>query len=778
MLNVELVQDDRVFLRRFLVEKFSLDELKEIAFDLCGDYELFRHDTKPNLAVDLIMQFTQKGRLSDLVLAVKMRRPDSRLDDLRKKLPKLRPYAKLEIHVAKSQKQEAEWAIEQLLLRGNLSKDEVSIMAYADGSMRMLIGVPETKIEILLSLRWENSEISIRRFAQLDTLSKYTWHKIVKHHPPIDINGVLQPSITWREVMANIRKDKYVGTLVGESTSQEFRLAVAHETIREQDIIAVDAELRRPNENELPENIRVWAKVQRIERLNPLFPSEAGHELAATKTDPFDTVLSLSREMVTAVCQVLGAEPIDGSAGGKLDHLRYPPQPASSAYRPESSDIARVVLGELQEQQNRALDLATLSNRPEVDVKVDGHAIVSRHLAILAMTGAGKSVTARRIIEQLSKKNYPIVIFDPHGDYTGLSEVQGLKVKRYYAQFPIFEEDAETVAEIINTLGYKLTDTMRARFDDLFRAATSFVVDDEKEMVERVTWLSEAIGNTDISKYGVKRNMWLIANLAEAGELTLRDNNDENKAKLVDLGWSGFDKYTKTDGRTLEGIKKRAYRTASALNRMEKTNQIVAKNAEPLPVDRKALVQYGQISVISLAGYTGDFQATIYSLIADSIFESRITDDLKLPALLLLEEAHNFAPARAVTPAELRAINTTKQIAQEGRKFGVGLILVSQRPSRLDETTLSQANSFIIMRMVNPADQSFVRKVIETLGEDDARMLPDLDVGEAILSGQLINFPVLVKIKKSESEGEREEKDAFEELERANNELRNKFGHG
>lgn len=135
---------------------------------------------------------------------------------------------------------------------------------------------------------------------------------------------------------AQQKADRYVGTLVGESTSREFRLAVAHETIREQDIIAVDAELRRPEGSAPPEKVRVWAKVQRIERLNPLFPAEAGHELAATRTDPFNTVLSLSREMVTAVCQVLGAEPLYGSAGGRLDHLRYPPQPASSAYRPDS----------------------------------------------------------------------------------------------------------------------------------------------------------------------------------------------------------------------------------------------------------------------------------------------------------------------------------------------------------------------------------------------------------------------------------------------------------
>jgi uncharacterized protein len=124
--------------------------------------------------------------------------------------------------------------------------------------------------------------------------------------------------------------ERYVGTLVGESSCREFRLAVAHETIREQDIIAVDAVLRRQGGGEeTPEKVRVWAKVQRIERLNPLFPAEAGHELAETRTDPFDTVLSLSREMVTAVCQVLGAEPVEDGKAGKLDHRLYRPQPAS-----------------------------------------------------------------------------------------------------------------------------------------------------------------------------------------------------------------------------------------------------------------------------------------------------------------------------------------------------------------------------------------------------------------------------------------------------------------
>jgi len=565
--------------------------------------------------------------------------------------------------------------------------------------------------------------------------------------------------------------DQYVGTLVGESTSREFLLAVAHEEIREQDIIAVDASLRKPGDQNSTEQIRIWAKVQRIERINPLFPSEAGHELAATRTDPFDTVLSLSREMVTAVCQVLGVEPLDGSGGGKLDQLRYPPKPASRAYRPNSSDIARVVVGELEQRKSRALDIAWLANRREIDVNVDGHAIVTRHLAILAMTGAGKSWAARRIIEELAKKKYPIVIFDPHGDYTGLADIRNLDVTRYYAQFPVFEEDSETIAEIVGNLGYMLSPTMLTLFPDVVHAAKSFYVDDQVEVAEKLDWLANLIGKPELRQFGIKPDMWLIADIAEAGEIVLRaQNNEDDRQRLQDWGWERFNNYTGTDRRTLEGIKKRTRRAASALRRMEKTNQKVALTSEPLPTDRTKLVQYGKVSVVSLAGYTSDFQATIYSLIANEIFGARVQSKLDLPVLLLLEEAHNFVPARANTNAEQNSITTTKQIAQEGRKFGVGLILISQRPSRLDETTLAMCNSFIIMRMVNPADQNFVRKVIESLGEDEAKLLPDLDKGEAILSGQLINFPVLVKMKPPESQGEREEKDAFEALEEAHRE--------
>ena len=553
-------------------------------------------------------------------------------------------------------------------------------------------------------------------------------------------------------------KDKYVGTIVGESTTQEFRMAVHPEAAKEQDIVAVDSSLESAAEN-AANDIRVWAKVRKIERLNPLFPAEAGHELAETKTNPLDTVLSFSREMVTAVCQVLGYEPLAGGKG-KLDNLRYPPKPASGVYMPKSDDLKRIVLGELETKENRGLDLATMSNRPDIGVLADGHAVVSRHLAILAMTGAGKSWTARRIIEQLAEKNYPIVIFDPHGDYTRLNEVDALrnKVTRHYADFPVFDEDAGTVAEVIGALGSPLSDVQDQLFGDLFDAAKN-MISNKKTVLGRAKLLSKIIRR----EVTIREDLSVIAHIAAAAHAVAKD-------KDIDGGVEFKKEFDIAGGvSTLNALAWKTSRAARNLRAMSDINRKVAgkDGVKPLPSDRKDLVQYGRVSVVSLAGYTGDFQSTIYSIIADDLLRARVQGTLNYPAFLVLEEAHNFAPARAMTDAERRSVDVTRQIAQEGRKFGLGMMLISQRPSRLDETALSQCNSQIIMRLVNPADQNFVRRTVESLNEDDLRILPAMDVGEAILSGQLANFTVLAKITPPESKGEREEEDAFVALQKA-----------
>ena len=254
------------------------------------------------------------------------------------------------------------------------------------------------------------------------------------------------------------------------------------------------------------------------------------------------------------MCQVLGAEPVDGTSGGKLGHLRYPAQPASSAYRPENEDIARIVLGELKGKKSRALDIATLANRPEVDVSVDGHFVVTRHLAVLAMTGAGKSWTVRRLIEQLADKKYPMVIFDPHGDYTGLAELDNLKdrVSRYYAQFPVFDEPADHVRRVIESLSsYELAKTQAEHFETIFGAAKAFVSAPKPELDQRTAWLSTYLQNPSIAKYGLRPDLYFLADFVQREQ---RVDKDQSAFQQIEQFTDTHFSFTPQQAGWLEGL--------------------------------------------------------------------------------------------------------------------------------------------------------------------------------------------------------------------------------
>ncbi len=116
---------------------------------------------------------------------------------------------------------------------------------------------------------------------------------------------------------------------------------------------------------------------------------------------------------------------------------------------------------------------------------------------------------------------------------------------------------------------------------------------------------------------------------------------------------------------------------------------------------------------------------------------------LPYPVFALLEEAHRFAPAgQAVV-----STNILKQILSEGRKFGVGIGLITQRPGKLDQDVLSQCMTQIIMRIVNPIDQDTIAKSVEGAGRQLLDELPALTKGQAVISGVGVNTPVMCRVR-------------------------------
>lgn len=112
---------------------------------------------------------------------------------------------------------------------------------------------------------------------------------------------------------------------------------------------------------------------------------------------------------------------------------------------------------------------------------------------------------------------------------------------------------------------------------------------------------------------------------------------------------------------------------------------------------------------------------------------------------MVYEEAHNFVP-RHREMGFLSAHKAVERIAKEGRKYGIGAIFVSQRPNELSETVISQCNNFIAMRLTNPDDQQYVRKLVPDSASGLMEMAPALRTGEALLLGDSIVMPTRVMI--------------------------------
>jgi len=142
--------------------------------------------------------------------------------------------------------------------------------------------------------------------------------------------------------------------------------------------------------------------------INPFFPAEAAQELAEEGLSLINTVLSNTRDQLEAQVLVLGATPDSDQGALSMSPLTYPVQPSAHVLRPPPEAVLRLLLAD--DPKKARLHIGSLIGRGDVPVSIAAKEVVSRHLAILAMTGGGKTVAARRVLRELIKLRYPLVI--------------------------------------------------------------------------------------------------------------------------------------------------------------------------------------------------------------------------------------------------------------------------------------------------------------------------------------------------------------------------------
>lgn len=402
---------------------------------------------------------------------------------------------------------------------------------------------------------------------------------------------------------------------------------------------------------------------------------------------------------------------------GDFINPRVPPAGGSPVYIAEDSLLARVLSKRERGQIGSAFLGSLLSRADEaVPVALDVKSFTSTHLAIIASTGSGKSYLAGVLLEELMMPHNrgAVLIIDPHGEYDTLQDMQNL---------PAFSEgDYRPTVRIFNP------DQIRVRIDSLTLADLRYLLPNLSEKMHYQ--LTRAFNYAQRSYSGHQYTLEQLLAAVRAVAEGPRDSGDEYGEVEDDPTTGGL-----------------IWRINSALRGSNIFNDFETQ-------ELSELFRPGQCTVIQLNEVDRREQQVIAATLLRRVYQARLDTVKKhaqrgdrnyvpFPVFCLMEEAHNYAPANA----EAVSSDVLKQILSEGRKFGVSIGLISQRPGKLDSDVLSQCMTQCIMRITNPIDQNRIAESVESVGRDLLRELPSLSKGQVIVSGAAVNTPVMLRVR-------------------------------
>ena len=513
-----------------------------------------------------------------------------------------------------------------------------------------------------------------------------------------------------------------IGTILGQPIIDSYTFYLKKYKAKKGDIIAAEAKL--PTGEGKVIDVIVWGKITEIISSNDFLPNEATKELTEENINIQDTILPLTKN--DSICMVKNLGYTKNQVGEKmlLLPINYPVAPGGTIKYPATKDLASLLNAEMN-SKNPIL-IGYLVAREDINVFVSADNMVSRHVLVIGMTGSGKSVVTRRLMRELMYKDYPIVIIDPHGDYLGIVK-QANKlfpkhaIKLFYPKISAPANNKEVIFALIEKLGKKLTDP---QYDFLNWLLDNIAYESGQSLINYINILIQR------------------ANTAAA--------NKRNKST------SGLNGISNTGATTMSVVARSLRVVESKLKKMEKDNR---ENMEKFPhlkfeelpdsySQPENIVAKSQVSILYLKGYESLPSSTIVSILLENLFNHRSAGNKTIPPFFtIVEEAQNFIPSRSEGQDGYPSVETIKKISTEGRKFGVGLMIVTQRPYKLDETVCSQMNSYIILRLKNERDQRFVKNTMENWDDEEAKQLPNFADGQGIVSGQITNLPLTVKIK-------------------------------
>jgi len=397
--------------------------------------------------------------------------------------------------------------------------------------------------------------------------------------------------------------------------------------------------------------------------------------------------LERTQEQLLARCNVIGYKDIDNRIKG----IRTPFSLNTEILEAEDSFIKRII-----ELQSEGGFLGNLEGK-NIPINLDLQKILTKHLCVLAKSGAGKSYAVGVLVEEILEKNVPLIIIDPHGEYAAMKHPTeenetltqwNLKPKGYSAQ--IQEYGDMNLKQDVRPL--KLNEKMNSY--ELMKLLPLQLTSTQEAMLFSVIKDMEEINFDNIL-------------------LGLEQLNSSAKWAIID--------------------------TIMYLRDL--------KIFSPSPTPLQELVKPGKCTIINLKGITPEVQDVIVYKLLKDVFLARKQEKIP-PFFCIIEEAHNFCPEKGFGKA--KSLDIIRLISSEGRKFGLGLCVVSQRPALVQKTILAQCSTQLIMKVTNPNDLRSLVGSIEGITAETEQEIQNLSIGSALLCG-FVDRPLVVNIRPRKS---------------------------
>jgi len=434
-------------------------------------------------------------------------------------------------------------------------------------------------------------------------------------------------------------------------------------------------------------------------------------------------------------------------------------------------------------------ELGTLVQNKTTSLFIDPNKFFSKHIALVGSTGSGKSCTVSKILQdvvgisqkknlnQITRKNSHIIIFDIHSEYEAAFKLDAAE------NFTLNVLNAENLK-----LPYWLMNS--EELESIFIESNEANSHNQVAQFKRAVILNKELHNPDTEKITYDtpvyfdidqvcrfiKNHNLSTKDADTGELKIELTCPKLKSQFsgsvlsTEMELFGEIKFAeKKTGKINAGpyagefnrfhsrldAKLQDKRLEFLINPTKSEgSKYMTQDFEEILKQFIGYIDKANVTIIDLSGVPFEVLSITVSLISRLVFDfafhySKIkhnTSELNdIPFLLVCEEAHNYVPRHG--GAEYNSSKKSiERIAKEGRKYGLSLMVVSQRPSEVSETIFSQCNNFIALRLTNTNDQNYIKALMPENSNSIADVLPNLGQGECLIVGDATLIPSIVKL--------------------------------